>query len=273
MDYSQANDTLEFLGFESGSGIVNILAFTWIGLSVMVIESVLYVMDKIWCRSRRWCEKCTNFWTKCKGWMWLGYQIRYIMLGYLLILVSTVSEINNSSSMFILSWWISIVIIILLITFLVFWFINWLYSYNDDNEVKIFDEFNKMVKNKMNAKTFSILFLFHRVLFCAIIWTTNKFHTQNKIVSLICIQGAYIVYLIIIRPFDSIKANINKIVCECSVLVVVVLMYVYWESSQWNNSTENVFMYLITWSSWMPCLTTAGNWCSNIYSCIACSGV
>ena len=272
-DYSQANGTLEFLGFESGSGIINILSFVWIGVSVVVIESVLYVMAKIWCRSCRWCKKCTNLRTKCKNWMWLGYQIRYIMLGYFLILVSTISEINNSSSKFILSWWISILIIILLIAFLFFWFINWLCSHNDDNEVKIFDEFNKMLKNKMNAKAFSTLFLFHRVLFCAIIWTTNTFQIQNKIISLICIQGAYIVYLIIVRPFDSIKANINKIVCECSVLIVIVLMYVYWESSQWSSSTENVFMYLIALSSWIPCLITAGKECSNIYSCVDCAGV
>ena len=125
----------------------------------------------------------------------------------------------------------------------------------------------------MNAKVFSTLFLFHRVLFCAIIWITSQFHTQNKIISLICIQSAYIIFLMIVRPFDSIKANISKIVWEWSALVTIALMCAYWESSQWNNSTENMFMYLITLSSWMPCLITAGKECSNIYSFVACTGV
>ena len=273
LNFSQANETLEFLGFESESSFANILAFAFIGLSIMVIESVLYVTAKIWCRSCRWYEKCTNMWTKCKDWMWLGYQIRYIMLGYIFILVSTVSEINSSSSKYSWSWWLSFIIVLFLIMFLAAWFFNWFYSSNNESEAKLFDEFDKMLKNNINAKAFSLLFLLHRILFWVIILVANQSDVKSKIISLICIQCAYIILLILIRPYDSIKANINKIICECSVLVVVVLMYIYWESSQWSNSTENVFMYFIALSSWMPCLITAGIAFSNIYSCAVCAGI
>ena len=273
LDFNQANETLEFLGFESGSSLINILAFVWIGLSVIVIESVLYVMAKIWCRSRRWWEKCTNMRTKCKSWMWMGYHIRYTMLGYLMILVSTVSEINNSSSKYSCSWWLSIAIILLMVIFFVAWFWNWFYSSNNDSKVKLLDEFDKMLKNNINAKAYSQLFLFHRILFWVITLVASQSDVQNKAISLICIQGAYIVLLVLMRPFDSIKANINKIMCECSVFVTIALMCAYYESSMWNRSTESVFMYSMTWSSWMPCLTTAGKTCSNIYSCADCAGV
>ena len=128
-----------------------------------------------------------------------------------------------------------------------------------------------MLKNNMKAKVFSFLFLFHRILLCAVVWNFNKFQTKHIIISLICIQGAYLVLLIFMQPFDSIKTNFSKIMCECSVLVTIALMFVYCESSRWNKSTESVFMYLITWSSWMPCLTSAGKKCSNIYSCVDCA--
>ena len=154
LDFNQANETLEFLGFESGSSLINILAFVWIGLSVIVIESVLYVNAKIWCKSCRGWAKCTNMRTKCKNWIWMGYHIRYIMLGYLMILVSTVSEINNSSYKYSCSWWLSNAIIWLMILLFVAWFWNWFYSSNNDSKVKLLDEFDKMLKNSIHAKTY-----------------------------------------------------------------------------------------------------------------------
>ena len=273
LNFSQANETLEFLGFESESSFANILAFAFIGLLVMVIESVLYVTAKIWCRSCHWRAKCTNFRANCKNWMCLGYQIRYIMLGYIFILVSTISEINSSSSKYSWSWWLSFIIVLFLIMFLAAWFFNWFYSSNNESKPKLFDEFDKMLKNNINAKAFSLLFLLHRILFWVIILVVNQSNVQNKIIALMCIQYAYIILLILMRPYDSVKANINKIVCECSILVVIVLMYVYWLSSQWRGSTERVFIYLITLSCLTPCLTTAGKACSDIYSCNVCAGV
>ena len=114
-DFDQTNETLEYLGFVSGSGFVNIFGFVWIGLLLMVTESIIYVFVKIWFKSRSWSTKCIKIRTEFKNWVWLGYHIRYIMLGFLLILVSTISEINSSSSKYSWSWWLSIVIIILLI--------------------------------------------------------------------------------------------------------------------------------------------------------------
>ena len=112
-DFDQTNETLEYLGFVSGSGFVNIFGFVWIGLLLMIIESIIYVFAKIWFKSRGWSTKCIKIRTEFKNWIWLGFYIRYIMLGYLLILVSTISEISNFNFKFILSWWLSIAIILL----------------------------------------------------------------------------------------------------------------------------------------------------------------
>ena len=40
----QANETLEYLGFESGSGFYNILPFIYIGILFVLLESFLFVL-------------------------------------------------------------------------------------------------------------------------------------------------------------------------------------------------------------------------------------
>ena len=90
-DFSQSNDTLDYLGFESGSGFVNILTFILIGLWIMLLESILYRRTKFvfqifncwWNRENR---KCVNL----RNWIWIGFFIRFMILGSPLILISCI---------------------------------------------------------------------------------------------------------------------------------------------------------------------------------------
>ena len=200
-------------------------------------------------------------------WNYCSFYIRYLLLGYLLILVSSVDEISNYAvSTHRWSWLLTVAILLMSIVFFLIWFIKWLNTTNDEEQSSnILHEFVCIVKINVYSKFYSCLFMLHRILICTTIWVDNSLSTGTKLILLICIQGTYLVLLILIRPFCLVRANISKIICESSVFVIIVLMYVYQSSSDWTNSTENVFMYMMMASSWTPCLIT---WCNQLYNCI-----
>ena len=127
---------------------------------------------------------------------------------------------------------------------------------NEEQQSGLLSEFTNELKPKVCAKSFIPLFLFHRILIWTIVWAISGLSLQAKIITLIWTQGIYIILMLLIRPYSQIKANINKIICEVSVLAIIVLMLVYQDSSEWDNSTEKVFLYLMTASSWVPCFIT-----------------
>ena len=218
--------------------------------------------------SNRWVAKWVCSISACrntKNWMCIGFYIRYLLLGYLLILVSSVNEISNYSvSNRRWSWSLTVAILLMWIVFFSIWLIKWLYATNDEEQTSdIFHEFVSIVKTNANSKMYSCLFMLHRILICATTWVDNSLSTGMKLILLTCIQGTYLVLLILIRPFCLIRANISKIVCESSVFVIIVLMYVYQSSSDWTNSTENVFMYIMMASSSMPFFMTTGNFLNH----------
>ena len=121
-DFNQTNDILEYLGFESGSGFVNILAFILVGLWILLIESILYKILRFSNWKLNWWTKCSKVSESIRNWFWVGFFIRYILLGYPMIMISWITEINNySNSNYAWSWWISIAI-------LVFWIIVFIVS-------------------------------------------------------------------------------------------------------------------------------------------------
>ena len=116
-DFSQTNDTLKYLGFESGSGFVNVFAFILVGLWILLMESILYRIVRFLNWKLNWWTKCSKASESFRNWICVGFLIRYILLGYPLIIISCITEINNySNASNAWSWWISIVI-------LVFWII------------------------------------------------------------------------------------------------------------------------------------------------------
>ena len=259
-DFSQTNDTLDYLGFESGSGFVNIFAFILVELWILFMESILYRIVRFFNWKLTWWAKLRKVSSNFRNWICVGFFIRYIILGYPLILISCITEVNKfSSSNYLWSWWISISILIFWIIIFIVSLFNWLWTTNEEQQSGLLYEFTNSLKPAVYAKSYAPLFLLHRILIWTILWVKCELSLWTKIISLIWIQGIYLILMLIIRPYNQIKANINKIICEASVLTTTVLMFVYQDSSEWYSITEKVFLYLMTASSWAPCLITTGN--------------
>ena len=82
MNYSQDNETLEYIGFESGSSIINLVGFIIVGALIIVIDTLVYKMIKMlisaWTKYVWSVPICRNI----KNWIWISFYIRYLLLGY-----------------------------------------------------------------------------------------------------------------------------------------------------------------------------------------------
>ena len=265
--YVQDNETLKYLGFESSSTIVNIVGFLFVWSSVLVLEMIVFRL--LW-----WSKLSTKWWTKLtkiiktvRNWMWLGFYIRYAFLGFLFVSVSSIDEINNySNEERRWSWITCFVILFWVVVFFLVVLSSYLFTSNKAKEFSILDEFINLVKFTLKAMMFSTLFLLHRLLISIFLTADFGLNNQSICISLIWVHSTYLIWLIAIRPYNTIRANISKIICETSVLVLIALMISYKDSSDWESSTQYVFLYLITFSSWIPFLTTLSKNYLNIFS-------
>ena len=266
-NYSQDDETLEYLGFASNSAVVNLVGFVSIGVIILMVDTLIFRILRLlpwsWNRCTKLAASCRRF----RNWTCIGLYIRYLLLGFMLILVSSMHEVNNFSvSTHRWSWSLSVAILLVLVILLLALFMKWLHT-SEEHHSELLDELTWMLKFKPIARLYPCLFLLHRMLIWITIWIDNSLSTETKLILLICIQGVYLMLMIWIRPFILTNVNASKIVCDASVFVVIVLMYCFQNSSDWSSSTEYVFMYTIMVSILMPCLITAGNGVSKVYSC------
>ena len=255
INYTQSNKTLEYLGFELGSSIINISGFISIGIWMLLLEMIIFRSFRFLPRPNRKWTKLINTCINLRNWAWIGLYIRYLILGFLLVIISTMDEINNfSSTTYLWSWCLSLVILVLWSVFFAIPFVIWWWASEGEEQSGMFSEFTSMLKPNVASKVYLTLFLLHRILIWIALWINNQLDLINKIIFLIWVQGVYLILLWLIRPYNTIKANITKIIWETSVFVIVVLMYVYQNSSDWIEATEAVFLYTMMWSSWIPWL-------------------
>ena len=265
--YVQDNETLKYLGFESSSTIVNIVGFLFVWSSVLVLEMIIFRLLRLSNLSiKRW-TKLTKILKTVRNWMWLGFYIRYAFLGFLFVTVSSIDEINNySNEERRWSWITCFVILFWVVVFFLVVLLSYLFSSNETKESNILDEFINQVKLRPISMMFSSLFLFHRLLISMFLTADFGLSNQSICISLIWVHSIYLIWLVAVRPYNTIRANISKIICETSVLVLIALMISYKDSSDWQSSTQYVFLYLITFSSCVPFMVTLSKIFSLIYS-------
>ena len=265
--YVQDNETLKYLGFESSSTIINIVGFLFVWSSVLVLEMIIFRLLRLSNLSTKRWIKLTEIIKTVRNWMWLGFYIRYAFLGVLFVSVSSIDEINNySNEERRWSWITCFVILFFVVVFFLVVLWSYLFSSSETKESNILDEFINQVKFRPMAMMFSSMFLFHRLLISMFLTADFGLRNQSICISLIWVHSIYLIWLVAVRPYNTIRANISKIICETSVLVLIALMISYKDSSDWENSTQYVFLYLITFSSCVPFMVTLSKIFSLIYS-------
>ena len=259
-DYSQDNSVMNFIGFTSGSTIINIAGYLLIGLCILFVEMIMFKFYK--CRYSSSNDSSTNInryvfktASRLKIWMPFGAPLRYLLLGVVLVNTAGFDELNNySDSNHRWSWWLTL----FLLFFCTFIFsCTVLYAilskdYQGLIESNAFSELVNGLKDSKLSKFYSFMFMIHRILILVFFIIDMNICSKSKLIFIIWIQSIYLIVLLLVRPFNSIKSNIDKIVSETFILILLSLMLVYRNSSDWSSSVEYVFICIMAASCYIP---------------------
>ena len=252
--------------FGSSSALLNIASYLMIGLLIILIEFSFFKLYKLKYQHSNYIEgndhgRLLNVLSKLKNWILFGGITRYILLGFVLINTASMDEINNySMTSYRWSWWISLSLLLWIIIFVSFiFFVISIIQIQSLVESNLYNELINGIKLNKAAKFYTFVFLFHRILIIMFFMVDTGLSSNYKIISVLWVQSVYLLFLLIVRPYDSFKANLTKIIWEFSVLILCSLMLSYSTSSSWSSSTGDVFLYIMAVSCCLPIMIVSGN--------------
>lgn len=161
--------------------------------------------------------KYTRFYDYLKviyPWFFLSAYIRYMFLGTTLIFIAGIDELStNPSNDNKWSWGIAFTLLTIYAIVGIFAIIYWiLIKVNEKlQESTYFKEFIIGMKPNMVARFYIPVFLLHRFLLVLMLIQATSMSISSVLITVISIQGAFFLMLVIIRPFKNIRHNLSKI--------------------------------------------------------------
>ena len=274
LDYGQDNAVLSFLGFGSSSTILNIASYLMIILCITLSELMIFKLNKFVNQRSSLIQsnlynRINNSIRSLSRWMTFGAYIRYFILGFALINISSLNELNNYSiKEYRWSWCFALLILFAWSLFIcsIILTASWIWSFQYLFETRLFKELVNGMKSNKSSKFYIFLFLIHRMLIIMLFISNLGLEVKSKFILVICIQFIYLLYWGIFRPFDSFKANLIKLICEAWILSIFWLSLSHIDFSGWGNSTSHIFLYLMIISSWVPLFINFSKYIIKIYS-------
>ena len=211
----QKSNNLRLIGFNSISTLENISMYFAIGFIAIFLYLTLKITLKFFIKCN-WWKLLVKPYEKYWSIYWIiGLLIRYILLGCLLTLISSVYEIKyNIMEGFTLFAIIPIFIFALWIAFTIFTILVSIWIV-DKNKVlsKFFEELFKWVKMGIFSRLYQAFFLTHKILI-VICLAAPPSAAIFKIAGVAFLQIIFIAFLAFVRPFNTTVANVQKIYKE-----------------------------------------------------------
>ena len=249
------NSLLKSLKLKSQSTITNLFA-SIMGIIYLIIFHILVFALKTligwWRTDRRWSTilKILKFMTeKLFELFTYSLYIRLALVLFLFILVSGINEVyytDVSNKYRIISFAFAVAILILwfLFTLFVIFFSISSYTTIEGQHNKLNEFFNGLKINKKHRFSVAIL-LIRRSFFVIFLFACYSVSSKVVIGVLSLFQLSYLVYIIIIRPFVEIKANIIEIVNESIFLFLLSALFFLNTENDWTTAIAIVYMQII----------------------------
>ena len=179
-----------------------------------------------------------------------GFYIGVCIESFILFLIVDVSEIhyqqkygdihiNSTLSSYIIAIWIYLFIILSL------W--QWLKSFKPEvfETQKYFLILVKGFKPSWIWRSYWFVFLVRRTLFISIIFFMEDNDRMEKLFYFVVIQGLYFLYVLILRPHDSVKENLNDFVNEIFFLFFITFLTYFNDADKWNDTATNAYFWIL----------------------------
>ena len=241
---------MRLLGFSSGSATVNIINWIMI-INVLIVFNLVfhYIWGILFNRNRK--GFLVNPLWRLSKWMFPGMYIKYTNLGYLMILVASIFEINRLERR---STW-SMNLAYLMATFWGIYFITIAIATGivivlpQKSKFHFIREIFNGLREPRVSKMYLIVFLTHRIILSCILVIDTSLTFKGKLGVFIGLEGMYLLYLFWAFPFLNWKDNFMVILNKCFMLTYLIPLFYYWEISKWITTFEWTFLGFL-----------AGNW-------------
>ena len=248
-DYKQQNSYLYLLELKSGSAFVNILDLTttvgavvWIHIILFVVFIILHKANKL--------EKVKKVILKVLGSLTFGFYLGVLLETYLLFWLVEFSEIHyqkikgiQNLKSTVISYWI----LFLMIMFILLTFWQWIKSRTTEDleKLKFFKVLVDGMKPKWIWRAYWLLFLIRRTLFLAIIFLIDDLEMIGKVILFVIIQVFYLGYIVIVRPQDSLKENINDFINEVFYFYFISFLLYFNNEERWNDNITEIYFWIM----------------------------
>ena len=248
-NFKQPNSYLFLLQLNSGSAFVNILDLTTTVGFVIGIHILILVLFVIFTKINK-CRRLKDISLKILKMLTFGFYIGVLLESFILFLVVDISEIhyqNKSGIQNTASWVMSYLIVTFIILFMLLALWQWWKSRKQEvlEKLTYFATLVEGFKASWIWRSYWLVFLIRRFLFIVIIFFMEDYDMMKRIALFVTIQALYFFYIMILRPQDSVKENLNDFINEIFYLYFVVFLLHYNTESRWNNTTTETYFWLL----------------------------
>ncbi|CAI2380680.1 unnamed protein product [Moneuplotes crassus] len=247
--FSQSNEYLNSIGMRTESSINNCssLIITFILIGATNIGVLLCHL----CSRNSKHRKCQKFINKLLNFFTFNFYIRIFMQSLAYINLSIFSELydfNHSSTSRIIS--LGFCILLCLFTIILFAFSLFMYCKSfpqlDEDKYWLCVEYFNGVKPTKYSKLYSSLFVLLRVLLISLLIFGESAPSHDKATYFFCVNIAFWLYLIIVRPFENPQDNIIEIINQALFCVLALLLLWINSKEDWTPFIEKVYITVFT---------------------------
>ena len=190
------------------------------------------------------------------------YFIRTILEMMQYILVTSIYEINNfkfSDGLTLSSYCLAVFMLCLFIMILSIVVYLSLSSYRviEDHHNKL-GEFFEGIKVERRFKFFACIMLLRKLFYILLIITLMTINSKILIGILTVLQLGYIIYLVILRPYSEIKANLIEAINEIYFFLLLAIIIFINVEEDWDSVRTGVYLHLIVTNSMIDSLLILG---------------
>ena len=183
--------------------------------------------------------------------MTFSIYIRFLLQAYIMILLSSLSQIvdfKHSGFVEIISLIIAIIIFNLVIVYFWFW-LTQVFKVKRLYNASYFDEFFNGLKDNLKSRLYPAIFILQRIMSSIILIVFMNIKYEIKLSLFSAVQVIMSVYLILVRPYALVKDLIMEVYSQIIFSVFSLLLIYFKSESKWNTQVNWVFMAPIMFSS------------------------
>ena len=254
-DFKLSNQSLDLLGIKSDSSIYNISPTIILALLMIPIHLLIMLLFKLMpteVPEGRWklIKKISiKFVKKIFIILTFGWYIRYIFQTTQYVLISWINEMYSftpSDSKRIISILFSILVSWLCLYLIICVLLLSLSSYevikNKHNKV---GEIFSGVKMEKKSKLYVSILLIRRAIFVILLITLQSIQSWILVTTIGILQIWYLIYIIILRPFEEKRNNIIEIVNEIFFSILLNSLIFLNSESVWSSTIIHIYMWII----------------------------